>query len=219
MRQALVKGVLVVVVLTGSEIARAQEAAGADGGVEPTAAPGASSSEGAPAAEGADAGRETSAAGGDGVRFRFGVSGGPGLFTAKTEVGSQKASFTYGGIDLRFGAQINDLLGVYGQPTLGYYSSGDADVLAIGGLLGLAVLADVTLVDRVFVGAGVGYTVYNNPAGVSPILRVGAYPLMGESAKTVRRRGLMVGVDLRVTKVEAIKTIVMPTLNVGYEAF
>lgn len=219
MRQSAIEGLVIVAVLTASAVAGAQEAVTDDGADEPTAAEGVAKPEATPPPDGEAAGRETSATGGDGVRFRFGVSGGPGFFTARSEVGSDKASFTYGGIDLRFGAQINDLLGVYGQPTLGYYSSGESELLAVGGLLGLAVGADVTLVDRIFVGAGVGYTVYNNPAGVSPLLRVGGYPLMGKSKEKVRRKGLMVGVDLRFTKVEAIKSIVMPTFNLGYEAF
>ena len=70
-----------------------------------------------------------------------------------------------------------------------------------------------------FVGAGLGYTVYNNPAGVTPILRVGGYPLMSRSEQKARRKGLMLGVDLRFTSLEGLKTIVMPTFNLGYEAF
>jgi hypothetical protein len=83
----------------------------------------------------------------------------------------------------------------------------------------MAVAADVTLIDRLFVGAGIGYTVYNNPAGVSPLLRIGGYPLMSRSEQKARRKGLMVGMDLRFTSLEGLKTIVMPTFNLGYEAF
>jgi hypothetical protein len=81
------------------------------------------------------------------------------------------------------------------------------------------VVADVTIIDRFFAGAGVGYTVYNSPAGVTPILRIGGYPLMVRSEQKARRKGLMLGVDLRFTSLEGLKTIVMPTFNVGYEAF
>lgn len=168
---------------------------------------------------GTEPGLATSRNGADGTRFRFGVSGGPGFFTVKPESGTGKVGFAYGGVDLRFGAQINDLVGVYGQPTLGYYSAGDTQFLAVGGLLGLAAGVDITLIDRVFVGAGIGYTIYNNPAGVSPLLRVGVYPLVSRSAAKVRRKGLMLGADLRVTKLADLKSIVMPTLNLGYEAF
>jgi hypothetical protein len=122
-------------------------------------------------------------------------------------------------MDLRFGAQINDLIGVYAQPTLGYYSADGAGVLAVGGLVGMAAGADVTFLDRFFAGAGIAYTTHNNPSGIDPLLRVGAYPLMSRNSESIRRRGLMVNMDLRFTKLDGLKTIVMPTFNIGYEAF
>jgi hypothetical protein len=199
MRTIAVRGLIIIAALTGAPVIHAQTP---------------------PATEAAPAAGNTSRAGADGARFRFGVSGGPGFFTAKSEVGSQKVSFTYFGTDLRFGAQIQDLIGVYAQPTLGYYSTGNSEgLLGVGGLVGIAVAADVTLADRFFVGGGLGYNIYNNPAGISPLLRLGAYPLVGRSDQKLRRRGLMVGMDLRATKLDGLKTIVMPTFNVGYEAF
>jgi hypothetical protein len=42
---------------------------------------------------------------------------------------------------------------------------------------------------------------------------------MSRSDERARRKGLMVGVDLRFTSLEGLKTIVMPTFNLGYEAF
>ena len=155
----------------------------------------------------------------DGTRFRFGVSGGLGFFSAANEGASEGISCTYYGLDLRFGAQINDMFAVYGQPTFGYYTTGDAGGLAAGGLFGFTAIGEVTFIDRLFVGAGLGYTVYNNPAGISPVLRVGGYPLMGKSHLKARRKGLMVGADLRITSLDGLKTIVMPTFNLGYEAF
>lgn len=160
-----------------------------------------------------------SKAGGDGVRFRFGVSGGPGVFSAKPKGGGSGASFTYGGLDLRFGAQINDFLGVYAQPVLGYYSTSDVGILAVGGLLGASVIADVTLLDHIFIGGGVGHHIYNNPGGPSLVLRAGGYPLMGRGKEKIRRKGLMLGADLRVTFLSAIAPVVHPTFNIGYEAF
>ena len=141
------------------------------------------------------------------------MGAGAGFFTAASEVGSAKVSCTYYGSDLRFGAQINDMIGVYAQPTLGYYSADVSGGLAAGGLVGLAVAADFTFIDRLFVGAGIGYTVYNSPAGISPLLRFGGYPLMSRSDQKARRKGLMVGMDLRFTSLEGLKTIVMPTMH------
>ena len=43
---------------------------------------------------------------------------------------------------------------------------------------------------------------------------------MSKSDVKARRKGLMVGADLRFTLLgEGLSTIVMPTFNVGYEAF
>ena len=42
---------------------------------------------------------------------------------------------------------------------------------------------------------------------------------MSHSDVKARRKGLMVGMDLRFTSLEGLKTIVMPTFNVGYDAF
>ena len=220
MSHLVVEGLAIAVVLTAPALAQAQEAEpeGKPPAAE-AAAPAEAATSATPAPAPAAAGGDTSSAVADGVRFRFGVAAGIGFFTASTEGGDAKVSCTYYGSDLRLGAQINDLFGVYAQPTLGYYSADDSGGLAAGGLAGVAVVADVTIIDRFFAGAGLGYTVYNNPAGVTPILRVGGYPLMGRSEQKARRKGLMVGMDLRFTSLEGLKTIVMPTFNVGYEAF
>jgi hypothetical protein len=161
---------------------------------------------------------DNSKAGGDGGRFRFGISGGPSFFSVKDDFGN-KVSLTYGGMDLRFGMQVNDLLGVYAQPVLGFYGANSPGVLAAGGLIGAGLVADVTLIDHFFVGGGLGYHVYNNPAGPSLMLRGGAYPLMGRSKEKIRRKGLMLGVDLRVSFLSGLKPIMQPTFNLGYEAF
>jgi hypothetical protein len=223
MNQFVAKGLSIAIVLTGSALAQAQEAEPGATAAPPAgeaAAPAQAATPAAPApAPSAAAGGDKSNTVVDGLRFRFGVSGGVGFFTAKSEVGTAKVSCTYYGTDLRLGAQINDLIGVYAQPTLGYYTTGSGGGLAAGGLLGLAVVADATFLDRFFVGAGVGYTVYNSPAGISPILRLGGYPLMFRGEGKARRKGLMLGMDLRFTSLDGLKTIVMPTFNVGYEAF
>ncbi len=215
MNQFVVKGLGFAAVLTASAFAQAQENEPEATG-KPAATEEAASAEAATPAPAAVA---TNGGVADGVRFRFGVSGGIGFFTAASEASSDKVSCTYYGTDLRFGAQINNLIGVYAQPTLGYYSANGSGGLAAGGLLGMAVVADATFIDRLFVGAGLGYTVYNSPAGVTPILRIGGYPLMSRSDQKARRKGLMVGADLRFTSLDGLKTIVMPTFNVGYEAF
>lgn len=157
--------------------------------------------------------RLTSEDGGDGGRFRFGVAGGIGRLT------TEGVGFDYYGVDLRFGWQANDALAIYAQPQLGYYQlDGMSGLFGSGGLLGSSVVADYTLFDYFFVGGGVGYAVLNSPSGAELHLRAGGYPLMFRSDTKVRRRGLMVGVDLRVHFVEGY-TFVAPTLNAGYDAF
>jgi hypothetical protein len=220
MKHFVVTGLAIAAALTGSALAHAQDAAPEASGEPPPAATEAAPAEAATPAAPAGGGVDASSAAADGMRFRFGVSGGIGFFTAASEAGVGKVSCTYYGADLRLGAQINNLLGVYAQPTLGYYTANGSGGLAAGGLLGMAVAADVTLIDHLFVGAGVGYTVYNSPGGVSPMLRIGGYPLMSHSeGNAARRKGLMLGMDLRFTGLDGLKTIVMPTFNLGYEAF
>lgn len=213
----VVEGLSIAVVLTASAFAQAQET-DAEATDKPAAGEAAAPTEAAaPAADSANAAPASTLA--DGPRFRFGVGAGVGFFSAASDVNSSKVSCTYYGTDLRFGVQINDLIGVYAQPTLGYYSVNGSGGLGAGGLVGFSAIADATLIDRFFVGAGLGYTVYNSPAGITPILRVGGYPLMSRSDVKARRKGLMVGADLRFTSLEGLKTIVMPTFNIGYEAF
>jgi hypothetical protein len=155
----------------------------------------------------------SSEAGGDGGRFRFGVAAGAGPLSA------DGLNMTYYGVDLRFGWQLNDAMAVYGQPQLGYYKLDGASALfGSGGLLGASVLADYTLFDRLFLGGGVGYAILNNPSGAEVHLRAGGYPLVSRSDTSVRRRGLMLGVDFRLHFVEGY-TFVAPTFNLGYDAF
>jgi hypothetical protein len=227
MSHFVVEGLVIAVVLAASAQAQAQEAvpeatdeppAAEEAAPAATATPAPAPATPAPVAT-ATPGADTSTVPVDGLRFRFGVAAGFGFFTAAAEVGTAEVSCKYYGGDLRLGAQINDLIGVYVQPTLGYYTADVPYVFAVGGLVGISAVADVTLIDRFFVGAGIGYTIYNNPGGVTPILRVGGYPLMSRSDQKARRKGLMLGADLRFTSLEGLKTIVMPTFNVGYEAF
>ena len=72
--------------------------------------------------------------------------------------------------------------------------------------------------DRFFVGAGFGYGVLNNPSGAMFQVRAGGYPLMGKADNGIRRRGLLLGVDLRTIFIDgATGILVMGAL--GYEVF
>ncbi len=171
---------------------------------------------GAAPADASDA-SATSAGGGDGVRFRFGIAAGGGLLSAEDDFGNT-ASGEYFGLDLRFGAQINDLIGVYAVPQLGGYSLDVGELTGFGGLVGVSAVVDFTFIDRIFVGAGAGFGVLNNPSGAELHFRAGGYPIISRSSEKIRRKALMLGIDFRVHLVEGI-TALAPTFNVGYESF
>jgi hypothetical protein len=149
----------------------------------------------------------------DGPRFRFGVSSGAGPITGDYH-------FFYAGTELRFGAQLNDLLGVYVQQQLGYYEiRNSAGSMGTGPLLGVSAGADFTFLDRLFAGAGVGYAVFNSQAGPELHFRLGGYPLMKRNATKPRRHGLMLGTDFRIHFIQGGYTFFAPTFSLGYEAF
>jgi hypothetical protein len=111
------------------------------------------------------------------------------------------------------------MIGVYAQPQLGVYG-GDvgAGLIGTGGLIGTSAVIDFTFLDQLFVGGGLGYAILNSPAGMELHFRAGGYPLYGDSQDRARRKGLMLGADLRLHFVEGY-TFVAPTFNIGYEAY
>jgi hypothetical protein len=156
----------------------------------------------------------------DGGRFRFGIDATGGLESVSAS-GASVSGAMYGG-DLRLGWQFNHLLAVYAQPHLSFgslsTSAGGTPVSGATGTFVATVRGEVTFIDRLFVGAGAGYGVLNNPSGLTIELRAGGYPLMGRSANGIRRKGLMLGVDFRSVFVSgATGTLIMGCL--GYEAF
>lgn len=153
------------------------------------------------------------------VLFRGGISGGGGImyFTTDSQLGGSVLAGV-GGVDGRVGVQFNDLIGLYVQPQVGLYGASGA----IGGLAGGAVVVDFTFFDQLFVGAGAGAVVLNNPAAAEVILRVGGYPAFGFGEDGNRRKGLMLGIDFRLFIAPFnSETIIAPspTFNIGYEAY
>ncbi len=154
----------------------------------------------------------------DGFRFRHGIAA-----TAGEEFGSGPSSGLSGalfGLDWRLGAQVNNLYAVYFQTHLSF---GTAHIGAASGVTGNfaeAVMLERTLVDKYFVGGGAGYGVLNNPSGPIVALRGGLYPLMKVSETEARRRGLMVGADLRFYFAGAnVGTVTQVMVSVGYEKY
>lgn len=150
----------------------------------------------------------------DGVRFRGGVSIGAGALLV--------SGFTagMGGVDGRIGVQINDLLGIYAQPHLSFGAGELGSTTGFTGAAGTSAVVDFTFVDQVFVGAGGGFTYLGaipDPGGTL-LFRVGGYPLMGEGENGIRRKGLMLGADVRVYFLGG-ETLLQPMGTIGYEAF
>lgn len=150
----------------------------------------------------------------DGVRFRGGVSIGAGALLV--------SGFTagMGGVDGRIGVQINDLIGVYAQPHLSFGAGDLGSTTGFTGAAGTSVLADFTFVDQVFVAAGGGFSYLGavpDPGGELHF-RVGGYPVVGEGENGIRRKGLMLGADMRVYFLGGT-TILQPMGSIGYEAF
>lgn len=146
----------------------------------------------------------------DGGRFRFGINAAGGLESVSPLSG---AMF---GLDLRLGYQFNDILAVYAQPHLSFGSLSANGISGLTGTLVGTVLAEATLSDRFFVGAGAGFGVLNNPSGFTLEGRVGAYPFLSRSDGG--RSGLMIGVDVKtVFASEATGIVVMGCI--GYESF
>ena len=138
------------------------------------------------------------------------VSGG-GAFVAGWNLG-------FVGFDGRIGVQLNNLIGIYAQPyfMLGYGERGDFK--AFTGFAGAAAMVDFTFLDRFFAGAGAGGAILNNPGAGELHIRIGGYPLLGRGFDPARRKGLMVGVDMRVYFASGFQ-IVNVMGGVGYEAF
>lgn len=150
----------------------------------------------------------------DGPRFRFGFAGAAGFERANAVSGWLI------GADVRLGVQINDLVGIFVEP---HFAVGQVDEGASSGTTGnftVAGMVDFTLIDRVFAGAGFGYGVANNPSGPMLAFRVGGYPVVTRSTTGPRRKGLSVGLDLRVMFLGAPYDALSEVMfTVGYEAF
>jgi hypothetical protein len=129
--------------------------------------------------------------GGDWARFRGGVSLiGGGLFVDGLGVG-------LAGIDGRIGVQLNRLIGIYAQPylTLGAGKS-YGGLQTFVGTGGADAVIDFTLADTLFLGVGGGAGILQNVAAEDILFRIGAYPLY-RRGRGGRRRGLMIGIDVR----------------------
>jgi hypothetical protein len=160
-------------------------------------------------------------------RFRWGISGAGGPLMGGYSGGA-------GGIDARFGMQLDSLLGIYAQPMLllGAGVTADAEGASASGvaLYGVGVLADVTLADLFYAGLGpelllgaiaeaeANSTTSSASGATGPFfslaLRTG---FAFGSVRPTRRHAFTVGLDMHM--VFANELAVMPLVALGYEAF
>ena len=137
------------------------------------------------------------------------------------EVGSGPSSGLTGqlyGVDWRIGAHINDMLSIYLHTHL---SLGTAKIGAASGVTGnfaTAVIAEYTLAQKLFVGAGGGYGVLNNPSGPLAEARVGWYPFKTTSEGKARRLNLAIDARWYLAG-DAIGTVTQIALSLGYDRF
>lgn len=148
----------------------------------------------------------------DGLRFRGGVSA-----VAGTMAISDYSGFLTG-VDAHLGVQINDMIGVYAVPSLTFGPISVGSVSTVIGVLSATAVADVTLIDQVFVGAGGGFGIVNDPSGPVLHFRAGGYPLMGDGKDGIRRKGLSLGADVRMYFLSGL-TVMQVMGGLGYEAF
>jgi len=151
----------------------------------------------------------------DGFRLRHGIDA---TFGDEFGTGSLSGfSGALGGIDWRIGAQINNALAAYLDTHL---SLGTAQMNGASGVTGnfaVAAMGEYTILDHFFVAGGGGYGVLNNPSGPMLQARGGWYPVVSKSRVGPRRRGLMIGFDVREYFVGA--NVTQLSLSVGYEKY
>jgi hypothetical protein len=114
------------------------------------------------------------------------------------------------------------MFAIYAQPHLSFGSlSADVQGATNSGATGTLVatfLGEVTFAEQFFGGAGLGYGVLNNPSGLALHFRAGVYPLMSKADDRARRKGLMLGADLRTVFIDGATGLLI-TGGIGYESF
>lgn len=154
-----------------------------------------------------------------GATLRNGFSLSVGQEFGTSNIGNRFSGQLYG-FDWRIGMQINKAIGVYLHTHLSLGSIKTNAVSGYTGNLAAAVTGEYTLPMRLFLAAGAGYGVLNNPSGPLVGFRVGYYPFEATSAGKSRR--LNVALDTRLYFVSAgAESITMKhiAVSIGYDRF
>lgn len=173
----------------------------------------------------------------DDMRFRWGISAFGGRYFVNQTGGG------IGGVDARFGAQINRMIGVYGSPILMIGAGASAKTSAGGtastsvsavALYGIGALVDFTFADLVYVAIGPELLRGAAAAAAQEVSSTGAsQSASGEagtffgvwtragfafgSMKPNKRKAFTIGLDLHT--IFTSKTTIAPMLALGYDAF
>ncbi len=154
-----------------------------------------------------------------GATFRNGFSLSVGQEFGTSNIGNKFTGQLYG-VDWRIGMQINKAIGVYLHSHMSLGSIATNNMSGYTGNLATALTAEYTLPFRVFLGAGAGYGVLNNPSGPLVGFRVGYYPFATTSSEKKRR--LNIALDTRLYFVSAgAESITMKhvAVSIGYDRF
>jgi hypothetical protein len=166
----------------------------------------------------------------DGARFRGGIRG-QGSVIVFPDPGE---AFPAVGVEGHIGAQINDLIGVYWAPGLDIIFGSSS-----GMNLSSAIMVDFTLEDTFQIGVGPDTSAVvafsSSSAGAAALyggrLHFAYFPVVGDGEDPVRRKGLALGVDVRLltggsafvsgagASASGNTFVLHPMAFVGYEAF
>lgn len=154
-----------------------------------------------------------------GATLRNGFSLSVGQEFGTSNIGNEFSGQLYG-VDWRIGMQINKAIGVYLHSHLSLGSITNNNVSGYTGNFATAITGEYTLPMRVFLAAGAGYGVLNNPSGPLVGFRVGYYPFETTSSEKARR--LNIALDTRLYFVSAgAESITMKhiAVSIGYDRF
>ncbi len=143
-----------------------------------------------------------------------------------------------GGIDTRFGVQLDKTFGIYGQPILMVAAGASTETSPTGAkasasaaaLYGLGVLGEAALGDFFYVGLGPellngalgsasvsGGSSASASAATGPFFSVASRLGLALGSTGKRRRAFTVGLDMHL--VFAAGTVLLPGIALGYESF
>jgi hypothetical protein len=140
--------------------------------------------------------------------------------TAGQEFGGDRdISATLFGFDWRIGWRINEPISVYLHSHLSFGSGKEGNgASGLTGNFATALVGEYMLPMRLFIGAGGGFGVLNNPSGALLEARVGYYPLKTNAVGKARR--LNVSLDHRVYFAnQGYGTVNHVSISLGYDRF